>query len=219
MKIWCRIVLVLIAMAMLAACGSNQVTGDGKTVTKTRAVQQFNQIKISGAYRVKITQGTQPSLSITTDSNIIPLVITKVTGQQLLINNKAGVSFRLTEPVLIQIVVKDLNQVVASGANALTISKLNTENLKLDTSGSVQANLSGKVENLDMQVAGSGNINAIHLVAETVKIRLMGSGNVTVNATDKLDTKITGNGTIQYSGDPANVNQSIVGSGTLERMK
>lgn len=219
MKIWHRITLILAAVILLAGCGSNQVSGNGKVVTKTRTIENFNKIAIRGAYQVVVTQGNQDSLKITTDSNIVPLVMTKVKDKQLSIYNRKGISFSLTKPVMVQLIVKNLEEVTASGANALVISSFSGNGLKIDTSGSINAILAGKVRNLSMQISGSGKINATKLVAKNVNIRLIGSGQVMVHATDKLDTKITGSGSIMYSGNPDNVGQSIIGSGTLKRVK
>lgn len=219
MRIWQRMLLVLTAFIFLAGCNSHQVTGNGRTATKMRVVDAFNEIQVSGAYRVKVIEGDAPSVKITTDANIIPLVITEVKENKLRIHNKKDVSFSLTQPVLIQVVVKKLKQVTASGANQLTLSKINTDHLALNTNGSVQAELSGQVDELTMSIAGAGNINARNLIAKDIQIRMMGSGEVIANATNKLDTKITGSGTVKYLGNPDSVNQSIIGSGTLERIK
>lgn len=219
MKIWHRIAFILATVILLTSCGSNQVTGDGKSITKARAIQSFNKIQISGAYKVVVMQGNQDALKITTDSNIVPLVITQVKDKQLNIHNKKGISFSLTKPVMIQVIVKNLQHIAASGANELILPNFDGRSLKIQTSGSIEANLSGKVGQLDMQISGSGQVNASNLVAKKVKIRLIGSGKVRVHATDQLDTKITGSGSIMYTGNPDNVGQSIIGSGTLERVK
>lgn len=219
MKFWHRIALVFAAVILIAGCGSNQVTGNGKSTTKTRAVLDFDKIQISGAYKIEVTQGGSESVKITTDDNIIPLVITDVKNDKLRIHNKSGISFSLTQPVLIQVVVRNLKQITASGANELVISKVSSDSLKVNTNGSIQADLSGQVNKLSMKIAGSGNVNASKLVAKSVQVRMMGSGEIQVNATKKLDTKITGSGTVKYSGNPDDVDQSIIGSGTLERVK
>jgi hypothetical protein len=220
MKIWRWSALVFTAvLLLLTGCGSSQVTGNGKTATKMRVVQRFDEIAISGAYKVEVTQGNSESIKITTDSNIIPLVITKVEDGKLSIHNKKGVSFSLTRPVLIQIVIRKLKQINVSGSNELIVANLNLGSLAVNTNGSVQAALSGRAGKLSMQISGSGSVNAGQLVAKVVKVRMMGSGEIVVNATHVLDTKITGSGTVKYSGNPDDVDQSIIGNGTLERIK
>lgn len=219
MKIWQRITFIIAAMLLLASCSSSQVSGNGKSVTKSRQVNSFNEIKISGAYKVVITQGNIQSVKVTTDSNIEPLVIIDVKGDTLRIHNKKGVGFSLNRPVLVEIAVRKLKRLTISGANQIIASNLNGDKLQVDTNGSIQGSLAGKVNKLNVQVSGSGKIDASKLVAEDVNVRLTGSGQIKVNATDSLNSKITGSGTIAYSGNPNDVDQTIVGSGKLERMK
>ena len=219
MKIWQRITPIIAVMLLLVSCSSSQVSGNGKSVTKSRQVNSFNEIKISGAYKVVITQGNIQSVKVTTDSNIEPLVITDVKGDTLRIHNKKGVGFSLSRPVLVQIAVRKLKRLMVSGANQIIASNLNGDKLQVDTNGSIQGSFTGKVSKLNVQVSGSGKIDASKLVAEDVRVRLTGSGQIKVNATDSLNSRITGSGTIMYSGNPNDVDQTIVGSGKLERMK
>lgn len=219
MKVCYRIVALVVAVLFLVSCSSGQVNGNGKVVTKTRQVSSFNKVQISGAYNVRIVQGTVDSLKITTDSNIEPLVMTNVDGGTLIVRNKKGVTFNVKQPVTIQIVVKQIKQISASGMNQLMVTQLNGKKLLLDTTGAIRASLMGKIGKFVMNISGSGNVNASKLVSNNVKVRLTGSGQVKVNAVDKLDSTITGSGSVLYAGNPNDIDQSIVGSGKLERIK
>ncbi len=219
MKMLYRIGVLLAGFMLLVACSSNKVTGNGKIVTKSRVVAVFNHIKLSGAYRLKIIVGAKQSLRITSDSNIVPLVITRVKNGLLIIRNKPGVAIKVSKPVLIRIVVQKLTGISASGVNQIKASRISSDKFKLKSSGAVQANLSGTANKVSVVISGSGNVNADRLVAKDVKVRLTGSGHILINASKKLDTKITGSGSIVYTGNPSDVDQTITGSGKIERLR
>jgi len=75
MRMLYRIGVFFIALMLLVACSKDKVTGNGKVVTKARTVAAFSKVDVSGIYRLDITGGSQPSVRITSDSNILPLVI------------------------------------------------------------------------------------------------------------------------------------------------
>ena len=54
------------------------------------------------------------------------------------------------------------------------------------------------------------------LQTRAATISIAGSGDVIINASDKLKVSIAGSGDVQYSGDPE-VQMSIGGSGSLRR--
>ena len=51
---------------------------------------------------------------------------------------------------------------------------------------------------------GSGSIRAGELSVKTVDISIAGSGDCTIDATDKLNVNIAGSGDIYYLGSPEN---------------
>jgi hypothetical protein len=219
MKLFYRIGVVLLAVMLLASCSSSKVTGNGKITTKTRDVPAFSQINVSGAYRLLVMVGAPRSVRVTTDSNILPLVMTTVKDGLLTIANQKGKTFKVSKLVTIRVVVPTLTKITASGMNRIIATRIAGDDFTFLTSGSVQARLTGKATKVSLEVSGAGNIDAHNLTAQDVNVQLTGSGNILVNATKTLDTKITGNGNIKYVGDPDKVDQTIMGSGKIERLK
>jgi len=219
MKLFYRIGVVLLSLMLLASCSSSKVTGNGKITTKTRDVPAFSQIKVSGAYRLLVMVGGSRSVRVTTDSNILPLVMTTVKDGLLTIANQKGRTFKVSKLVTVRVVVPTLTKITASGMNRIMATRITGGDFTFSTSGSVQAKLTGKASKVSLDISGAGNIDAKSLTAQDVDVALTGSGNILVNATKKLDTKITGNGNIKYVGDPSKVDQTIMGSGKIERLK
>ncbi len=219
MRMWLQVVLVVVTIGGLTHCSSTQVSGNGKLITQTRALSDVKLINIRGAYKIKITQGNYPSLKITTDSNIVPLVVTQINNHQLSIHNKKETQFNLKRPVFIALVVKNLKYITSSGANELILTQLRNPYLQLDANGSLQARLLGQVDTLNLRVVGSGQIDASKLKVQEATIHLIGEGQVIINATHQLKAKIVGSGDIIYLSKPKKMSQLITGSGTLGKKR
>jgi hypothetical protein len=101
-----------------------------------------------------------------------------------------------------------------SGSGDMTL-ELEVANLESQISGSGSVNLSGKTHNHDAAISGSGKINAFDMDAKNVSIKISGSGDCKVNATETLTAKISGSGDVFYRGHPQ-INSKVSGSGSLE---
>ena len=65
---------------MLAGCSRLiGVPGDGVIKGEDRPIPEFTRIEVSGAYQINWTDG-KPSLKISADQNLLPLINTSVTG-------------------------------------------------------------------------------------------------------------------------------------------
>jgi hypothetical protein len=73
---------------------------------------------------------------------------------------------------------------------------------------------SGKTDFLDASITGAGDISALDLEAKKVSLKITGSGDCEVNASEALNVKITGSGDVKYKGSPQ-VSQKITGSGKV----
>ena len=83
-------------------------------------------------------------------------------------------------------------------------------------SGSGSIDLAGTTTELLVDLGGSGDIDTSELSAQEAVVEIGGSGDVSVAARDNLSVRITGSGTVEYSGDPV-VDQEISGSGDVIR--
>jgi hypothetical protein len=88
-------------------------------------------------------------------------------------------------------------------------------NLETAISGSGSMNLSGKADHHDAKISGSGKINAFDMQVKSVSLKVSGSGDCKVNATETLNARVSGSGDVFYKGRP-HITSKISGSGSLE---
>jgi hypothetical protein len=164
---------------------------------------------------VDVSFGDSESLTLSADDNLLPIIETVVQNEQLIIRTKNDTSITSSNPIRAAVTMKSLRSAGISGSGSFVIPELSGEAVKFDVLGSGDITADGAVNTLEVNVGGSGTVNCAELAAKSATVSIGGSGNVTVNASDRLDATIGGSGTIVYAGNPATVNQSVPGSGSI----
>ena len=217
----------------LNGCSKETVRGSGEVVTEERQVAEFKTIKLKGSGRIVLTQGEQHSVTILTDDNIMPLIETDVHNDQLLISQEnynlrpTTLEFNITVSNLKGIAISGSGDVIGnsrfvsddffakiSGAGEMAL-ELDVADLATAISGSGSMNLSGKADHHEAKISGSGKINAFEMQAKSVSLKVSGSGDCKVNATETLNARVSGSGDVFYKGQPR-ITSKISGSGSLE---
>lgn len=232
---------------------SNQqrVKGEGSVVTRTIEVGDFSEIKLGGNIEIskallntanrsadfnyELSEGA-PSLQITVDENILPLLDISVDGNTLTVNSKDRKVKLLPSQFVINATSRDLTKVSISGCmnfNAekpLQLKKLSTsvsgvgdikmndlscEDLSCHVSGVGNIKLAGKADKGDFGVSGVGHIYCYDCVVKDLSCDVSGVGGAQVNASDKLKARVSGVGSIKYKG-AASVDSKKSGVGSIE---
>ena len=236
------VTLLVFAVLSLSACtGLSMTRGSGNVVTETREVSGFDQLSISGVGEVILVQGEQESLKIEAEDNILPEIETVVRGSTLYIGFKDGFlkqSIVPTRTIKYYLTMKDVKSVDTSGAANLQVEQLNAGDLRINLSGAGNVNIgnlsatsvhldvsgagniefAGKVDDQQVNISGAGKYDAGNMESQTASIELSGTGSATVWATNSLDIQISGMGSVNYYGDPANLTRDVSGLGTVKNM-
>ncbi len=212
----CKLLLLCLWVGVVgfAGCTFDFVgeAGSGVKKTETRDVEPFDQIEASGAATVNVHFGKQPSLTITTDDNLLELIETKVSDGKLTIQPIKSISPRVG--VLVDVTTTDLKSLEGSGAVEFNVRSAKLDSLTVRFSGASTLTADGTANKLDISVSGSGKIDAENLKAKTVKFSLTGAGTGKVYASDSLDASISGAARLTYFGNP-HVTQEVSGVGSV----
>ncbi|MES2275547.1 MAG: head GIN domain-containing protein [Bacteroidota bacterium] len=227
----------LFAAVMLA--GFNSAFAE----TQDRHLSGFHAISESGSFDIYITQGATESVRVEAPSDIINKIITEVSGDVLKIHEKSdhfnwGNIFNGGhKKIAVYIVVKDIHAISLSGSGDAffkeglsadrlelktsgsgdMLGKVNVKTLETGISGSGDIKLSGSAETSTISTNGSGDFSGRDLVTATTMVRISGSGDASVNATQKLDARVSGSGDIRYTGGAKQISSHSSGSGDIHR--
>jgi hypothetical protein len=208
-----------------------------------RALESFHAIRIRGVADVALVQGTTPSIRIETSGNV-PAVAQVERGTLVISSGGNQRDWRRwfldrepkTRPK-VTITFTDLDRIAISGnveahATALRVPKLaievsgagtldlrglDVEELRIEGSGSVKANVAGRATAQRIEISGAGEYEAADLASERAQVDVSGAGNVVVNAAKSLAVSISGAGQVSYLGDPA-LTKSISGLGRVRQL-
>jgi hypothetical protein len=194
--------------------GLGGVKGSGNVKSETRTLNDFSSIALTGQGEVNVTQGDADSVTIEAEDNILPELTTIVSGHRLTLGTHAFI--RPTKPVRYTITMKELVNLELSGAGNVNASQLHEQAVGVTLSGAGNIKLSGQVEHEEVAIAGAGNLDASALVAKSANVAITGAGNAVVSATDELDARISGMGTLEYLGSPK-LTQNITGLGHIRK--
>ena len=194
--------------------GSTGVAGDGHVISESRSVEGVAAIDTSGSMQVEVRVGAAPSLTVSADSNLLPMIRTEVVGGTLRITTTG--SFHTNNPIRVVYTTPQLTQVQASGSGRLMVSGLNGGPLNVSKSGSGATELVGRVGTFDVSSSGSGAINASGLQSGNVNVNISGSGRVNVGAVqaDSMTVSMHSSGGLQASGAVQMLNARVSGSGS-----
>lgn len=208
--------------------------GSGVVTTTQRNLNAFQSIEADGSYQLFVHVAEEPSVTITTDDNIMQEVQTFVQDGTLRIEmDDDYINYHYTRMEL-HVYLTDCEAIDLNGdVNATFLDTIFTDHLNYQHNGSgtgivrfsgsdlrCVVNGSGRVEAIGgagtarFEINGSGKMDGLDLVASNVTARINGSGDIYVNAIETLNAEIDGSGSIRYIGNPA-VDSQINGSGTV----
>ncbi|HUX84918.1 MAG TPA: head GIN domain-containing protein [Chitinophagaceae bacterium] len=228
------IATVLMAGSAFAQDNS-KVNGTGNIKTEDRNVSgSFKSIENSATFQVYVTQGTPASVRVEADGNLLPYILTDVSGSTLDLHTKKGYNLHSSDPMKVYVTLPEIEGLYTSGqgifqgenhfkVGTLDISvsgeakvdlDLDADNIKTSISGSGQIDLKGTSSKTSYSISGKGDVKAPDLQTGSCEMQISGMGNAEIDAKDHLDISISGMGNIKYKGNPT-VNQHVSGMGKI----
>jgi len=240
------LIVVLLVMALSTlACGVtvdgvdlNSVRGSGTVVTEERQVSGFERVELSGIGALVIEVGSEETLVIEAEDNLLEYIETTVRGDTLEIGSRERTNLQPTEPISYYLTVKSLDSISVSGLGNVVVPGLEATRFSVDISGAGDVNLeslhaerldisisglgslgidAGQVREQSIDLSGSGGYNGRNLESADAEIYVSGLGSASVWATENLFVNISGSGSVRYAGDPS-VDMDISGLGSLKKI-
>ena len=234
-----KALLVLAAAITLTTIQScKKIKGDGPVVTETRTTSSFKGIYSSISGDIHYTTGTRHSVEVRAQQNILDIIETRVVGNELKIEFTGNHSIGKHDHIDVYITSPDANnfsitgsggldatgsmhpndmRLRVTGSGSMTIDDLDADNITATVSGSGDIIVNnGNAINEDITITGSGSVDCLNVKARDVNTNTQGSGSMKVYATDFLDVRIMGSGSVTYKGNPS-INNNITGSGKVSR--
>ena len=206
--------IVLIGIGLMSRYSANKIKGSGNLISENRELSSFNSINLMGSMNVNINTSNEFNCTITGDDNIIPIVKTKVTNNNLQISTNKNYSS--TNELVVNVNVPNYDKASITGSGDMNLINFKNENLSLNIAGSGNITGNGDVQTLTVKINGSGNIMLKDLKSKTTNITINGSGDAIFWASESISAVVNGSGSMKYYGNPTNVNSDVNGSGSIK---
>lgn len=108
-----------------------------------------------------------------------------------------------------------VHKIALAGSGSATADGLDLDHLHLSLSGSGSITATGRADQADVALRGSGNADLAHLATRRANISIAGSGDVMLSPREEAHVSITGSGAVHMASRPASLSQKVVGSGTV----
>lgn len=231
--------VMLLSCIIITSCTTDEdcIVGNGEIITETISLATFSGIRSSGTDHVIISQSNTQEVTVTGHKNIINKLKRGVSNGVWKAELQDG-CYRNSQ-LEIHVKVPEMNYVRLVGSGSIVVNDFISQDYMeviLEGSGSIDLNAnqgakwldifiegSGNitgyknfedVEDLDIEIYGSGNFNAFPVEANSCEIFVEGSGNCNVYVEDYLDVTIEGSSVISYKGYPS-ISSHIDGSGSV----
>lgn len=116
----------------------------------------------------------------------------------------------------VTVVLPEVSGVRIKGAGKVTYHGFTQDELNIDITGSGDVDLEGKAESLEAEISGSGEVSAYRLTVKTARLRVSGSGDIRATVTQSVKARVSGSGKIKISGNPADRDTDVSGSGKIK---
>lgn len=229
--------IVLAIPVLLAGCTAKCIEDSGVQITKVQELKSYDKIKVSGTIKLILTQDSTYNVKIHADSNVVPLIRSRVSGSELELKLENG-KYCGTDSVVIYAGIGELKELETSGmVRVFGEGPIYAKDLKLDLQGSADVklninaskltskisgigklSLSGQTGEHDLKISGTGKVDAFDFVAGIYDINIDGTGKANINVLNDLKVKTSGASEIYYKGNPKNVNEKKSGATKLEKV-
>lgn len=244
MKIFSTFLFLLVTFSLTAQVTVNngwrgrlgkRVNGNGDLVAKDREVGGFTGIKACCSMDVKVSQGSQHSVTVEAESNLQKFIKTEVSGNTLTVRYGKNANFKSTEPITVYISLPRLEMIRASSSSEvigqtaftgdeLTLDVSSSANIRLrysgdrvdlDGSSSGQIEIEGSAMKVSAKASSSARIDADGLKAEEGRADVSSGAKVDLHTKRKIKADASSGATVRYSGKPEDVYTDTSSGGSV----
>jgi hypothetical protein len=124
-------------------------------------------------------------------------------------------NFGRMEPVEITLPGRIFREINLAGSGRITLENVQQPELNLGIAGSGTITAQGKVDRLELNIAGSGDARLADLTMKDLEVNVAGSGDTEAAPTDSAQINMSGSGNMHLLSRPTRIESNIRGSGRI----
>lgn len=212
------------------------VAGTGRLTSRTIDLSGVTSVVAEANFVVRLRAGGPPQAVVRMDDNLVDRIDATVTGDQLHLGIKPGMSVR-NATLSAELAVGRLDRLATNGASrVLLASTVTSPALQLVLSGNTSVSgpirisqmlatvsgtstlaLSGQVEDLRLSAAGASRLPLAELTVSRLDAMLSGASHAVVTVSGTLAAQATGASVLRYRGTPRVTRSQTSGVSSVEQ--
>ena len=228
MKQTSLIVLCVLLALFFSGCvvvyptGTSTVSGKGAMEKYEIKVGEYNRIKVAGNCEIQYYAAPSNTVTLEIQPNLREYFVVEVQDGELIVRTER-ISHNSRNPPVLTVSTPVLNSLTIAGICTFKGNDTirgDTFNLELSGTGSGSAELEvnrlnarmsgvgsfvlyGRADNAEINLSGTGELNASSLQVREASVDLSGVGTIRVYCSEKLHINAGGTGTVEYRGSPS----------------
>lgn len=235
-----KIIAATLVSFLLFSCNFdvafNQLNGEGKVLTKTHEIENFNQIIVENGWKVQLIRSENPRLVVKANENLHPFLTFSIKNKVLHIASKKNIG-RADAKIIEVYFTGELQKISAqSGAEIVSGEIFEQEKITLDASSGAEIKLmlktintdaeassgaeielTGTSENFGSEASSGSEIDAENLKTQNTTANASSGAEITVQVTKSISAEASSGGEVNYLGDPKNVSADNSISGDVNK--
>nr|WP_255603385.1 DUF2807 domain-containing protein [Oscillochloris sp. ZM17-4] len=202
---------------LLAGCAQGPgplIEGSGPVIREERPASGVRAVEFGAFGSLEIVQGDAEGLTLLGQGNILPHIISEVDGDTMRISVDG--SAHPTYGLQMRLTVRELRSIVAGGAGGISASGISGDSLSVSVLGANTVTVAGTVREQTVTLSGAGSYDGSSLESQRATVTIDGFADAVVRVEEQLRATISGNGSVEYFGDPR-VIEDITGLGQVMR--
>ena len=197
---------LLLSLCLFTACDDDddqRFVGSGNLSSEVRAIADFSDVDVSESIAVDIRRGSDFSVEVTADDNLIERIRTELRGGELSLFLAPGNYQDYTARVAITMpAIKRLSASTSSDMRVTGFRQTDADwTIDMSTSSSLTV-LESEIRDLDVTMTTSSEANCFGLQTTAVNIDLSTSSDLEISVSDRLTGEANTSSEARYRGDP-----------------
>lgn len=199
-RTWAAVVVCAVLIVSASSCvvhADRSIRGSGRVTEEVHKLRSFSAVDFGTVGDLHIRKGSRCELRIEAEENLHDYIELDVSGGTLKIKTRRGVNLRPKRDIEFYLTVKELDEIVLSGAGDIDAPDLEGRHVRLAISGAGNIETEDlDAKSVELEISGAGNILIAEGKSDDVEIYISGSGNIEMDGLrgNRLDLKISGSG-------------------------
>jgi len=173
------------------------IDGNGIIESEERSSPEFSKITNTTSAEIILATGEQTGIVIETDSNLLQYFRASVSSSTLVIETRGANCIRPSSQPVIYITAESIDGILLTGSGDLYANNLIGNSIELKSSGSGDMFIDyAEGNDIEIKISGSGDVVAYDSWSDAVEARLSGSGDLSISG-----ESAEGNFTLSGSGE------------------